>query len=692
MSSVDAPPARRRFPLVGRGAAGRWVTGAVLISVLVLVLVLVAGGGAPQAVPSGLPDPGAFTGWALPMSRLLADLAGFVVVGLYLSAGVLVPSPAERLCAVSRRGLRLASRAAAMWFVAVVAEVVLTVSDILGVPVGSLGSTQVFSFVTEIPQGRALVIQALMIAVTAFLGLFVLTTRGATLLATGALLALVPPALTGHSAASGSHELAVASLLVHVLAAATWVGGLAALLHAAASGVSLRFAIGRFSMLAGWCFVIVAVSGVVNAAVRLGALAPLVQSSYGVLVLAKTAALLVLGGFGWAHRRRTVDQLEEAGGPRQLGLFVRVAAAEVTVMAATVGLAVGLSRTPTPVGTDRRLSAAEDLLGFPLPAAPSPSRLLLGWTPDGFSLAFVVFAGALYLVGLLTMRRHGHAWPVGRTISWYLALLVIAWATCGGLGLYSHVLFSAHMVAHMLLSMVAPIGLVLGAPITLALRTLPGRRTPDETGLRQLLVAFLHSGPVRLLTHPLVAFALWVGSLYALYFTSLFSSLMSNHLGHSAMTFHFLAVGSLFFWVLVGVDPAPRRWHPLARIGLLLVAMPFHAFFSITVMSEKTVLASDYFRTLHRPYLRDLLVDQHLGGSITWALSELPIILVVGAIFVQWVRSDHREATRLDRRAARAAADGAEGGELASYNVFLAALNSKAPLSPPDSNSEGTAS
>lgn len=652
MTSVGVPQGRagpgRQTPLVDRGAARRWVVGASLIAAVVLVLVLVAGGGSPQPVPSGLPDPGVLTGWALPLTRLAADLLGFVVVGLYLSAGVLVASPAERLCLVSRKGLRLAARLGAAWCVAVLAEVVFTVSDILGVPAGSLGPSEVVSFVTDIPQGRALVIQALIVALTAGVGLFVLTTRGATLLAVGGLVALVPPALTGHSAASGSHELAVASLLVHILAAATWVGGLAALLHAAAAGTSLRHAIGRFSTLAVWCFVVVAVSGVVNAGVRLGAFAPLVQSSYGLLVLAKTAALVVLGGFGWVHRRRTVDRLDGASDTQRWWLFVRVAAAELTVMAGTVGLAVGLSRTPTPVGSDQQISAAADLLGFPLPGAPTTTRLVLGWTPDGFALAFVALAGALYLAGLLTMRSHGHRWPVGRTVSWYLGLLVVSWATFGGLGLYAHVLFSAHLVSHMLLSMVAPIGLVLGAPVTLALRTLPGRRTPEELGLRQMLVAFLHSRPVRVITHPLVAFALWVGTLYALYFTELFSALMGNHLGHTAMTFHFLAVGSLLFWVLVGVDPGPRRWHPLARIGLLLVAVPLHAFFSVTLASERTVLAADYFRTLRRPYLSDLLVDQHLGGSIAWALGGLPILLVAGAIFVQWVRDGHRDAKRRD--------------------------------------------
>ena len=235
------------------------------------------------------------------------------------------------------------------------------------------------------------------------------------------------------------------------------------------------------------------------------------------------------------------------------------------------------------------------------------------------------------------------------------------------------------MIAHMLLSMVVPIGLVLGAPVTLALRTLPGPRVPGELGPRQLLLAVLHSRVARVVMHPLVAFALFVGSLYVIYFTSLFPTLMSNHLGHVVMEFHFLAVGFLFFFVLVGIDPAPVRLPSIARIGLLFAAMPFHAFFSVAIMGGDTVLAHSYFRSLDRPYSTDLLGDQHLGGGIGWALGELPVLLVLGAVFVQWTRTDAREAARFDRDADRASRRAVSAGapvddELSRYNAYLASL------------------
>lgn len=141
--------------------------------------------------------------------------------------------------------------------------------------------------------------------------------------------------------------------------------------------------------------------------------------------------------------------------------------------------------------------------------------------------------------------------------------------TCGGIGRYAAVAFSVHMVQHMVLNMVVPILLVLGAPVTLALRALPAR--PAGAGLRGTLLAVLHSRVVSVLTHPLVAAAIFVSSLYLLYSSRLFGALMSSHWGHLAMQVHFLLAGALFFWVLVGVDPGQRRL-PYSLRALLLVA------------------------------------------------------------------------------------------------------------------------
>jgi putative copper resistance protein D len=646
----------------------------VVFAACALVIAMIAGGAAAVDTPAGLPEPGPLTEWGIPVSRLLADLAAIVTVGLLLVPTMLLPVRGRELRGAGIALVAAVRWSALTWAAAVAILTVLTASDALATPAYDLSPAEIQSFVFQITQGQALAIQALLALVVALVSRWIVSAAEATLLLVVALIGLSPPVLTGHAASAGSHDLAVISLLVHVVAVSLWVGGLVGLLWAAAVGAKRGgYAVTRFSTLAAWCLVIVAVSGIANAAIRIGGWSLLFTEGYGHLVLAKAAFLIGLAGFGAVHRRRTVPRAAaDPDAALGWGSFAQLAAAEVALMAATVGVAVALSRTPTPVRGAGYTSPVEALLGGPLPPAPTFDRLLLGWTPSGVGLLVVGLGGALYVAGLVAMRRRGAAWPVGRTVSWFAGLAVVAWSTCGGLGEYSHVLFSAHMVAHMALSMVAPIFLILAAPITLALRTLPGARVPGERSPRGMLATALHSPIVRVLTHPLVATAIFVGSLYGLYFTSLFGTLMTSHLGHAIMQLHFLLAGSLFFYVLVGVDPSPRRLPAMARLFLLLVVIPLHAFFSIAIMSDDTVLGESYWAQLHRPYQQSLLDDQHLAGSLSWALGEIPMLVVIAAIFVQWLRSDTREANRHERHESRQAVGGTE---LDAYNRYLARLH-----------------
>jgi putative copper resistance protein D len=370
--------------------------------------------------------------------------------------------------------------------------------------------------------------------------------------------------------------------------------------------------------------------------------------------------LILLGFWAWRIRRR----IAEAGSS-----FLGLAAVELILMTSAIGLGVALGRTPTPA-TELTTTPAEELLGGPLPPAPSFGRLIWGWEPTGVALAVVLFGAALYLTGLWSLRRRGDRWPLGRVVAWFAGLGVVAWAGIGGLSQYAHVLFSAHMGSHMLLGMVAPILLVLGAPITLALRTLPGPRQPGEVSPRALLNSLLHSPFVRFMTNPLVGPALFVGSLFVLYFTDLFGFLMASHWGHGAMQLHFLAVGALYYYVIIGVDPSPRTLPPVVRFAILMFTIPFHAFFSVALMSARNVIAEPYWLVIDRPYRTDLLADQYLGGGISWAMGEVPLVLVFGALFVQWIKSDAREARRRDRAADR---DG--DAELEAYNARLRAMH-----------------
>lgn len=664
------PSAERTRPV--RVDMWRILIGATTAAILALVLALWFGDGRPVPSPPGLPDPGRLTGWALPVSRVVTDLAGCLTVGLLLLGAFLLPSRDGDLTASGLRGLRLASWTAGIWGMAALVQLVLTTSDVIGVPLQSL-SDPVFveSYVRNVGLGRALLLQAALALVVAVSARFTLTVTGA---AGGLLLALaawIPPTLTGHSAASDEHALATTSLAVHVIAMALWCGGLLALLLVAVvDRAAFPVALRRFSLLALWCVVALFASGLVNAALRLASISNLVTTSYGVVLLGKAALLGVLVGYGVWHRRRVVPRLDL----ESRRSFVRAAGAEVLVMATAVGLAVALSRTPPPAPVDEslaRASAARILLGFDLPPVPTLSRLAWGEARvDAFFLVAALVLATLYVAGVRSLSRRGNRWPWGRTASWSGGLVLLVLATSSGVGTYSQVLFSVHMLQHMLLSMIVPILLVLGAPITLALRTLP-----SGPGPRQWLLAFLHSRPVAVVSNPLVAAAIFVGSFYVLYFTSAFPILMRSHWGHVLMSVHFLLAGSLFFWVLIGVDPGPKRPPYVFRLLLLLVAMPLHAFFSIAVMSASTVLGESFFAALERTYATDLLADQRLGAGVGWAMGEIPIALVLGVLFVQWMRSDEKQARRFDR-----AADLTERGdvrvrdELGDYNAYLASL------------------
>ncbi|MEU6477056.1 cytochrome c oxidase assembly protein [Streptomyces sp. NPDC047017] len=294
----------------------------------------------------------------------------------------------------------------------------------------------------------------------------------------------------------------------------------------------------------------------------------------------------------------------------------------------------------------------------------------LEWSADPFFLVACLLALGLYGLGVVRLRRRGDSWPVGRTIAYVAGVLTVLLVMCTKLNDYGMVMFSVHMVQHMVISMLSPILILLGAPITLALRALPvagrGRKGP-----RELLLALLHSRYMRIVTHPAFTIPLFIASLYALYFTPIFDFLMGSRAGHIAMMVHFLAVGVAFFWPIMGVDPGPHRPGYLMRMLELFAGMPFHAFFGIALMMGSTPMV----KTFQDPPASlgiDALSDQTAAGGIAWAFSEVPSVLVLLALLFQWYRSEQRQAKRKDRAADR---DGDK--ELAAYNAYLASLNTR---------------
>lgn len=288
---------------------------------------------------------------------------------------------------------------------------------------------------------------------------------------------------------------------------------------------------------------------------------------------------------------------------------------------------------------------------------PSVSSLVLGWVLDPGPVLLVVVAGVLYAGGVRRLARRGRAWPVPRSVGFMSGLGLVVVATCSGLARYDTVLFGLHVVQHMLLGMVAPLLLALGAPITLALQA---SSRPTQRGVLRIL----HSTPVVALTHPVVAWVLFGGTLFGLYFSPLFELSLRNDLVHGAVHLHFLAVGSLFCWTALGIDPVRRRMPHGARVLFVLLAVPFHAVLGLALLSSTQPLAGGFYETVRPEWAGTVLGDQRAGGGALWAFGDLFGLLATGIVLAQWMSHEEQVARRHDRQLERAvAAPGKESQE-----------------------------
>ena len=657
----------------------------LLIGVAVLAGCTAAGIGAlslaDALTATGLPDPGPATMVGLPFVRAAGEIAAVLAVGSFLFAAFLVPPQSSGVLDVDGyRALRLGTVASGAWAVCAALLVPLTISDVSGQPlIDHLNPVQIWSLAGLVNTASAWRWTAVLAAIVMLASLTALRWSWTPLLLVGSLVTLIPLGLTGHSSAGGSHDLATNSLLIHLVAASLWAGGLLALLaHALRGGDHADLAARRFSAIALWCWVAMGLSGLLNALVRVLP-SDLLTAGYGRLVVAKFVALCLLGVVGWRQRRSGVAALQADPSSRSArSALIRLALIEAAVFGLTFGVAVGLGRTPPPPPPLRLPSIPEAEIGYNLDGPLTLARVLFDWRFDLiFGTAAIVLAG-LYVAGVVRLRRRGDRWPPGRIVAWLLGCAGLLFVTSSGVGRYMPAMFSMHMAAHMGLSMLVPILLVLGGPVSLALRALPAAGRGDPPGMREWLLAALHSRLSRLLTNPVVATVLFVSGFYGLYFGGIFDSAVGSHAGHLAMNVHFLLSGYLFYWVVIGVDPTPRPIPPLAKVAVVFASLPLHAFFGVLLMGTRKVIGGDYYRLLGLSWHTDLLGDQKLGGAIAWAAGELPLVIVMLALLVQWARSDDRTARRLDR-----AAELDDDADLVAYNAMLAELSRRDPPGQP---------
>jgi cytochrome c oxidase assembly factor CtaG len=277
---------------------------------------------------------------------------------------------------------------------------------------------------------------------------------------------------------------------------------------------------------------------------------------------------------------------------------------------------------------------------------PTLGRLLLSWSFDPLVTVGLLAAAIAYLQGRRRLVADRVAWPARRTAYFLSGIGALALAWLSPIEAYDTVLFSVHVGQHMLLTMVAAPLLALGAPVTLALRVAKGRT-------RRRMTRVLHSPPLRVVGHPLVAWVLFTATLYGLYFSPLFDLTLREPLVHDLVHLHFLAAG-----LLVGLDPSRWRLPHIARLLFVFLMVPFHAFLGVAIMNSGRVLAPT-LESFQRTWGPTPLADQQVGGAILWGAGDLIALAAVLGVLISWASYEEKVvAVREDRRLARERAAG----------------------------------
>ncbi|MDQ1569594.1 MAG: hypothetical protein QOF79_268 [Actinomycetota bacterium] len=638
----------------------------LVVAFVALLAALAYGGGASTPIAI---DPGAVARYGLPIAKMLVNLSVAGTIGGLVLASIAFSAKKPEF----GRALDVAAGSAGIWAVASAATGFFNFQTLYPEPVsltseyGDLLST----YLTGNALGQA------WLATTLFAAAFTVVcfaVRNQTLIGIVtilSILSLVPMALQGHAGDSSSHDAATTSIWLHIVFAAVWVGGLLTIILSQTlldKGRVVKV-LERYSTLALIAFIVVAVSGYVNAEIRIVTLTNLL-TPYGILVLVKVFAIGALGLFGLVQRRFIIGKMtKNPTGIRKY--FWWLVTAELAFMGIAEGTGAALARTADPKIVDRvsqiaNPTAAEYLTNRPLPPLPNFVNYFTLWNIDLLWLIVCGFGIFFYIAAILRLRKRGDRWPIHRTILWVAGMLLFFYITSGGVNVYQEYLFSAHMIAHMVLGMMVPVLLVPAAPITLALRSIR-KRDDGSRGPREWILLAVHSKLFNFFANPIVAAILFASSLLIFYYTPLFSWASTDHVGHEWMIIHFSIVGYLFVSTLIGIDPSPSRPPYPLRLIILLGTMAFHAFFGLSLITGTGLLSADWYGAMGWGPAIPALSDQQTAGGIAWSIGEIPTIALAIVVAVMWSRSDSRESKRYDRKAER---DG--DAELEEYNAMLA--------------------
>lgn len=589
--------------------------------------------------------PGTGTALASTLLHVLAWAAGTLCIGGLFQAAFLRGRPgALRPPGADPADARLVTSSSAAWLAASLVLVAVDGADSNGVPLDRVLDPGALLYLVQASYLPGAWIVTGLCAAVVLIGFRLARhwAAGPALLAV-ALAGVLGPVLVTQVLVGPNHDFGSDAAVFAVPAEAVFFGVTSVLTYRLLKRKAIwAQTIARYRRVAAVCWAVMALFGGVEAWFFLAGSAPS-ASPTGWLLGARFVLLAALGVLLLRLRGLPgTDVRAVRARTRRVGVLA------VVLMAAMGGLDVALSRLPPPnyfVPT----SVAQLYFGYNVDAAPTPTVLALDWRPNIFFLVLSAVGAGLYLFAVARLRRRGDRWPPGRTLAWLLGWLCVVLTTSSGLGKYADASFSLHMILHMSLNMLCPVLLVLGGPITLALRATTPAAADRAPGPHEWVKAILHWPVLQHLNNPLWVFAEFIGSYYVLYFTPIFEQAMRYHWAHQLFNVHLLVVGYFFYSLVIGVDKPPRPVPHLGKLGLVLAAMPFHAFFGVIVMTSTTVIAGEFYQWLSRPWWPDLLADQYAGGGIAWAAGEVPLLVVVLALLTQWARQDRRERRRVDR-------------------------------------------
>ncbi|HWL60522.1 MAG TPA: cytochrome c oxidase assembly protein [Microbacteriaceae bacterium] len=661
MSTVDAavPAEAVDAPLTPRRAAW-WLVAAGLALAVPLATTIAAGAAPYERLLRGFP--GMDVAVAATVLRVVAESSGFVTVGALIWLLFLrdaAPSAARVLHdGIELRLLRWASSA---WVLSTAGLVVVIAADANGVPLArltELGALGYLAQASAFPAAWLVTFAAALIACVA--AWFALRWTGLLLPLWASAFGVLAPVVVGQVLVGPDHDYGSDAAIFQTLAATVGFGVIVVATLRVATGRSLPAAsLRRLLLVVAVALPVIVVTDAVIVWFKLAGTG-LLESVTGWqllarwLVLAVLLAVAVVAGIGWRHGRLSDRRI------------ARLLTTATIAIAAWVGIGIAMTRIPPPqyfVPT----SISQVFMGFEVAEAPTIPVLFTMWRPNLLFIGIAVAAVTVYLVAVGILRRRGDTWPRGRTLAWLLGWAIVVFVTSSGFGKYSAPDFGVHMIVHMSLSMLAPGLLVLGGIITLLLRA--ARAGHDRTaGPHDWITWVLHWRVLRVVYNPLVVFVAFIGSYYGLYLTGLFGEAMRFHWAHQFMNVHFLIVGYLYYGLIIGVDRPPRPLPHIGKLGYVLAAMPFHAFFGVILMTSSVLIAEQFYRYLDLPWA-DLAAQQYLGGGVAWAGGEIPLMIVIAILAIQWGRQDAKEAGRKDRHL-----DTGRDDEFDAYNRMLARL------------------